>query len=644
VLYRAVSKYMANIATCPRWIKQSVMLTFDFLALFGAVWLSYILRLGPAFMPNMGQLLLMLCAPVIALPVFLRAGLYLAVVRYVGEHALWAVVKAVVKAALLWAFLAYMSQMTGVQGVPRAVPVIYALLGVALVGGSRFAARWLIGRTKRPASKPVRVVLIYGAGGAGRQLLASMRTEREVSPQGFIDDDVPLQGKDVDGLRVYAPKQLRGLIDRLGVRDVIVTMPGLSTARRKEVVAFLERHMVHVRILPALTDIVSGKHLVNMVREVDVGDLLGRDAVAADPCLLGQCIRDKVVLVTGAGGSIGSELCAQILSLAPQRLVLLESSEHALYQIERKLLTLSDCDIVASLGSVKDKDLLRRLLTKNQVQTIYHAAAHKHVPLVEANALEGVANNVQGTFNLAQAAYECGVESFVLISTDKAVRPANVMGATKRWAELVMQHFAQQASRTQTGQRFCAVRFGNVLGSSGSVIPLFKEQIARGGPVTVTHAEVTRYFMSIHEAVQLVIQSGSMARGGDIFLLDMGDPVKIVDLAHNMVSLAGRTVRSPTNPLGDIEIEVTGLRPGEKLYEELLIASSDAEGTDHPKIMRANETLTPESVFIDWLKQLQHHLDHQALEAVKHLLMGVAVGVDQSTSTAVLADGRFRQG
>lgn len=603
--------------------KQALLLMADAVLLVFAVWAAYSLRLGEGFVPNRLQLLLMLAAPVLAMPVFLKMGLYRSVIRYLGEQALWSVVKGMSLAALLWAGLAFMTQMTGVEGVPRAVPLFYWLIGMVLVGGVRFAARWLLWLPVRKRFAG-RQVLIYGAGDAGRQLAASLRRGRELFPAGFLDDDAELHGKDVDGLRVYAPGQLRTLIERFDIHDVIVTLPSVSSARRREVVVFLEQYPIRVRILPAMTDIANGLHLVNMVREVDIGDLLGRDPVAADPALLGHCIVGKAVLVTGAGGSIGTELCLQIAAIGPARLVLLEVSEHALYQIDRVLRSVADCEVVPCLGSVEDTGQVSRLLIEHRVHTIYHAAAHKHVPLVEANVLEGARNNVLGTLSVAQAAFDIGVEVFVLISTDKAVRPTNIMGATKRWAELIIQDFAHRVSMQATGQRFCAVRFGNVLGSSGSVIPLFREQIARGGPVTVTHAEVTRYFMSIHEAVQLVIQAGSLAGSGEIFLLDMGEPVKILDLARNMIRLAGNTVRDETSPEGDIEITITGLRPGEKLYEELLIAGGNADGTLHPKIMRANEPCWDEGAMASLIEQLKVSIEARDEVGVREMLMRVA--------------------
>ena len=620
---RIPSRLTQHFTSMDRRGKQLMMMVADVASLLFAVWAAYALRLGEWFVPSQQQIWLILTAPLLALPGFISLGLYRSVVRYLGEQALWAVLKATTMAAALWAILAFMTRMTGQEGVPRAVPLLYGLIAAVLVAGSRFGARWLLWLPVRRVFGG-RQVLIYGAGDAGRQLAASLRQARELFPAGFVDDDVALQGKDMDGLRVYSPTQLPSVIDRFGIHDVIVTLPSASGARRREVVAFLEQFSLRVRILPAVSAIADGRHLVNMVREVDIGDLLGRDPVAADPALLGRCISDKVVLVTGAGGSIGSELCQQITGLGPSRLVLLEASEHALYQIERVLRRVAPCPIVARLGSVKDAELVQQILREQRVETVYHAAAHKHVPLVEANVIEGVRNNVMGTLTLAQAAFDAGVETFVLISTDKAVRPTNVMGATKRWAELIVQDFARRAEQLGKGQRFCALRFGNVLGSSGSVIPLFREQIALGGPVTVTHAEVTRYFMSIHEAVELVIQAGSLAGGGEIFLLDMGDPVRILDLAHNMIRLAGHAVRDDDDPDGDIEIVVTGLRPGEKLYEELLIATSNAESTRHPKIMKASEPRLEGEELAGLLARLDMAVASQDAPAARVVLMAVA--------------------
>lgn len=623
IMPRLIHVRIANrLVEMPRLAKQALMLLTDIVLLSFAVWAAYSLRLGEAFMPNERQLLLLLMAPALAVPVFLKTGLYRSVIRYLGEQALWSVIKGMSLAALFWATLAFMTQMTGIEGVPRTVPMLYWLIGTALVVGSRFTARWLLWLPLRRRFSG-RQVLIYGVSEAGRQLAASLRHGRYLFPAGFLDDDASLHGKDIDSLRVYSPMQLPVLIERFGIHNVIVTLPFASNARRREVVAFLEQHPLKVSILPAVAEIAAGLNLVNLVRDVDIGDLLGRAPVAADPALLKRCITGKVVMVTGAGGSIGSELCRQINSLDPALLILLEVSEHALYQIERELNPVKSCEIVTSLGSVNNAALVSRLLSEYGVHTIYHAAAHKHVPIVEANILEGTRNNVFGSLTLAQAAFDSGVECFVLISTDKAVRPTNIMGATKRCAELVIQDFAKRSCADGRNQRFCIVRFGNVLGSSGSVIPLFKEQIAKGGPVTVTHANVTRYFMSIHEAVELVIQSSSMALGGEIFLLDMGEPVKIMDLARNMIRLGNHTVRDEEHPDGDIEIIITGLRPGEKLSEELLVSSS-VEGTQHSKIMKANEPCLDTGNLAKLIEQLETSIERQDDTSAREVLMRAA--------------------
>jgi FlaA1/EpsC-like NDP-sugar epimerase len=617
-------KYTQKLVSLSRSVKQILMLLTDSILLVFSVWAAYCLRLGEVFIPNYQQLALMFAAPVIAVPVFIKMGLYRSVIRYLGEQALWSVFKGVSLAAMLWAGLAFMTQMTGLEGVPRAVPLLYWLLGLVLVSSSRFTARWILWQPVRRRFSG-RQVLIYGAGNAGRQLASSLRTGRDMFPAGFLDDDEDLQGKDIDGLRVHHPDQLSELIERFDIHDIIVTLPSASNARRREVVEYLETFSVSVRILPALSDVASGKHLISMVRELDVGDLLGRDAVAPDQNFLSCCIANKVVLVTGAGGSIGSELCRQIVALGPRKLILLELSEHGLYQIERSLKEITDCEVIPCLGSVTNQRLVSHLMGCHGVQTVYHAAAHKHVPLVESNIIEGTENNINGTMTVASEAFAAGVETFVLISTDKAVRPTNVMGATKRWAELVVQDFARQAEQKNRAQRFCVVRFGNVLGSRGSVIPLFKEQIARGGPVTVTHAEVTRYFMSVYEAVELVIQTGSLAKGGEIFLLDMGEPVKVLDLARNMIRLAGHTVLDQANPNGEIEIEITGLRPGEKLREELFIATGNAEGTLHPKIMKANEPTVDAAQLEDLLARLRTALLSADEPLIRQVLMNGAL-------------------
>lgn len=615
-----------QLQLCDRRIKQTLMLITDISLLLVAAWTAYTIRSYPVhFIPNQAQLWLIAATPLIAIPIFIRMGLYRSVIRYLSEQAVWTIFKATALLSLLWTALGFFMLLGGKSwdGLPRTVPILFLCIAFLLMIISRFLARWIIWT---PLQQQVdgRQALIYGANEAGFQLAQSLRQSKEMFPAGFLDDDPKLYGKDLGGIRVYPPQELKRLQQLFGIQDVIVTLPNSSPAYKRKIVKLLESHHLHVRILPTLSDIASGKHLVNLIREIDIGDLLGRNTVKAIPELLDKCIRQKTVLVTGAGGSIGSELCQQIILHDPKCLILFEHNEHALYQLERSLKDRTIVPIVACLGSVKNKDCLERLLSSQTIHTIYHAAAYKHVPLVEDNISEGISNNVFGTWNLAEAAFEQSVETFVLISTDKAVRPTNIMGATKRWAELVVQYFATLAQQQKTGQHFCAVRFGNVLGSSGSVIPLFKEQIARGGPVTVTDPDVIRYFMSTHEAVELVIQAGSIAQGGEVFLLDMGEPVKIHELAKDMIQLAGHSVKDSEHPEGDIEIVFTGLRAGEKLYEELLILGEHVSSTEHPKIMRGAEPFPGSLIMIDLIKSLENKLKNND-NNLKELLMGVAL-------------------
>lgn len=578
--------------TLPRPVKSVMLAAVDAAMLVLVLWLSYQLRLGGMFRPGPYQVLIMALAPIIALPVFYVFGLYRAVIRYLPERAIWTVLKAMTIATLLWVFVLFIAEAMRFAIFPRSIPIFYFLGGTVVVAGMRFAAKaFLWGRLRE---SPVdATTLIYGAGEAGRQLATALRAERRGALAGFLDDDPGLQGRDVVGLRVYPPARLPELIESLGVAEVILSMPSIDASRRRAIVEQLSRLPITIRTLPAISEIASGKYLVGQLRQIDIDDLLGRSSVPADPDLLRPMIEGRVIMVTGAGGSIGSELCRIVADWSPKRLVLFEANEHALYQIERTLRKgAPDFEIVPLLGSVTDGDLVRRTLAAHAVEVVMHAAAHKHVPLVEANPLAGVRNNVFGTQIVAEAALDAGVANFILVSTDKAVRPTNVMGATKRWAELIVRDVGKRARTAGRDQRFCAVRFGNVLGSTGSVVPLFREQIAAGGPVTLTDERMTRYFMSIHEAAELIIQAGTLSEGGELFLLDMGAPVKIRDLAENMIRLAGLTIRDASRPDGDIAIEVTGARPGEKLFEELFYDPARAEVTRHPKIMRTRMVYT----------------------------------------------------
>lgn len=570
----------------PRGWKQAILIAYDTAALITVLWVSYNLRLG--FYRTEGvHHILMATAPIVAIPVFIRFGLYRAVIRYLPDRALWTIVQAMAVATLLWVFLLFLAEATRFGALPRTIPIFFFVFGSVVIAGSRFAAKYLLWSPAVHAGGKLPPVAIYGAGPAGTQLASALRSQRGGFVSAFIDDDKNLQGRDVMGVRVYSPANLGTLVTDHGIKEVILSLPEITAAERETIYSELAKYPLKVRALPAITDLATGKYVVSQLREIDIDDLLGRSSVPADPELLEQMIGGRVILVSGAGGSIGSELCRIVARWEPKLLVLFEANEFALYEIERSLKKETTIPLVPVLGSVTDRKLVTRTLATHGVEVIFHAAAHKHVPLVEANPLEGVRNNVLGTKTIAEAALAAGVRNFILVSTDKAVRPTNVMGATKRWAELIVRHCATAASEKGSGQLFCAVRFGNVLGSNGSVVPLFREQIAAGGPVTLTDERMTRYFMSIHEAAELIVQAGALSEGGDLFLLEMGEPVKIRALAENMIQLAGLSVRSPENPGGDIEIQVTGARPGEKLYEELFYDPGQASRTRQAKILRS---------------------------------------------------------
>jgi FlaA1/EpsC-like NDP-sugar epimerase len=585
----------------------------DILICWLALWLAFWVRLGSDKLINpLGDhLWLFLTAPLVAIPIYIRSGMYRAVLRYLGNDALVSIFKAVSVSALLLALVVYWNRQAPAV-VPRSLVFNYWWLSLLLAGGLRllmrqyFMGNWLDVRTAmnlaaRDDGLPR--VAVYGAGTAGNQLVAALRMGRSMKPVAFIDDDDSIATRVIAGLKVYKPKHIAELISETGAQEILLAIPSASRARRKEVLQYLEAFPLHIRSVPAIMDLASGRVRVDDIQEVDIADLLGRDAVPPQTELFERCIRDKVVMVTGAGGSIGSELCRQLIGSQPRTLVLFEHAEFNLYSIHGELEESIRREslpirLVPILGSVRSQEHLLEVMRAWGVDTLYHAAAYKHVPMVEHNIAEGVRNNVLGTLSAAQAALKAGVEHFVLISTDKAVRPTNVMGSTKRLAELVLQALSRESApllfhdtsgvRQVNKTHFTMVRFGNVLGSSGSVIPLFRQQIKRGGPVTVTHPSVTRYFMTIPEAAQLVIQAGAMGQGGEVFVLDMGQPVKILDLAEKMIHLSGFSVRSERNPQGDIEIQFTGLRPGEKLYEELLIGDN-VSPTSHPMILRASE-------------------------------------------------------
>ena len=585
--------------------KLLAVMTMDWLLLPLSVWLAFALRFSQWWPPEMQQFgWLFIISPLLAIPIFTRWGLYRAILNYISIKAFFAIVKAVSLHVLV--FMGF-TMIVDIPGIPVTVFVIYWLVTLTLVGGSRALLRtylqWLRGNSHSRTK-----VIIYGAGSAGAELVEALQAGIEFLPIAFIDEKRELQGTEIRGLKVYPAHLIESVLEKYGVKQVLLAIPSAQRARRQEIINLLEPLRVHVKTVPALMDIVSGRSKVEDLREVGILDILGRKRVPPDERLLAACITDKSVMVTGAGGSIGSELCRQIINLHPHRLILFEASEFALYTIERELRefcvsnggALSKIQIVPVLGNITNEHKVQLVLETFEVQTLYHAAAYKHVPLVEFNPIEGVKNNIFGTWRTAKAAVTANVETFILISTDKAVRPTNVMGATKRVAELVIQGLAHRSEHT----RFSIVRFGNVLGSSGSVVPLFRQQIRRGGPITLTHPDMTRYFMTIREAAQLVIQAGSMGNGGVVFVLDMGEPVLIRDLAKRMVSLSGLTVRDAENPNGDISIVTTQLRPGEKIYEELLLGNN-VTITQHPRIMRAQEFELPWTDVEQILTQLE---------------------------------------
>lgn len=630
-------KLIVPILALPRVAKRFVALSVDFGLCVLTVWLAFYLRMGEFVALSGAAMWAVTASVIIALPFFIISGLYRAIFRYSGWPALLAVARAVGIYGLLYASV---FTAIGVAGVPRTVGIIQPMLLLLFVGASRALARVWLGdqylNILKQASRPK--VLIYGAGTSGRQLAAAMASSHEMQVAGFLDDDERLHGHVLNGQPIYNPADLDTLATTLNISDVLLAMPSLSRYRRNEILSQVRSARVAVRTLPSVNDLAQGKVSISDIRELYIDDLLGRETVAPNYILLAKNIVGKVVLVTGAGGSIGSELCRQILVLSPAKLLLIEQSEFALYaihqELEEKLAALGVATLpvlVPLLASVQDDDRMREIMSTWHPDTVYHAAAYKHVPLVEHNPAAGIKNNVLGTLRTAQAAAENGVTDFVLISTDKAVRPTNVMGASKRLAEMALQALAAtQAGAGGAGAtKFSMVRFGNVLGSSGSVVPKFRQQIRDGGPITLTHPEVTRYFMTIPEAAQLVIQAGAMAKGGDVFVLDMGQPVKIIDLARRMVELSGLTVKDEQHPDGDIAIEISGLRPGEKLYEELLIGDNP-KPTQHPRIMKAHEDFIPWAEFEPKLAALELALNVNDVGVIRLMLQQLVAGYSPS--------------
>jgi FlaA1/EpsC-like NDP-sugar epimerase len=615
-----IDRMAQPLLALPRSVKRSLALTMDAALCVLCVWLALSLRYEAWVELKGVHWLAVAAAILVALPVFIFTGLYRAIFRYAGSAAFMAIVR-----ACLMFGIAYFMMFTviGVPGIPRTVGLLMPVLLFLAVGASRMVARYWLGGLYMQVlrSKSLPQVVIYGAGKAGRQLAAALAHSPEMVVRRFVDDSAQLQGRTLNGLPIHPPSWLKANAAAHGITDVLLAIPSASHSRRAEILNELLSLQLHVRTLPGMADLAQGRVQVKDLMEVDIEDLLGRDPVAPVDDLLHRHVRGKVVLVTGAGGSIGSELCRQIGQLSPSTLLLVEWSEFALYAIHRELEQAAPAvNVVPLLASVSDGARMRQIMGVWRPDTVYHAAAYKHVPLVEHNPVEGLINNTLGTLTTALAARDHGVAQFVLVSTDKAVRPTNIMGASKRLAEMTLQGLAQQKPHTC----FSMVRFGNVLGSSGSVVPLFRQQIEAGGPITLTHEDITRYFMTIPEAAQLVIQAGAMAEGGDVFVLEMGEPVRIVDLARRMVELSGRTVCDEQNPEGDIELRITGLRPGEKLYEELLIGDN-AMPTAHPRVMKAHEACPPWAELAQQIEELGVLLERNDVPAIKsklELLLG----------------------
>lgn len=618
-----------SLLNLPRFIKRGLVILFDLLICGLSVWFAFGLRLDQWGNFQGQQWIVFLVAVGFSFPLFISFGLYRAIFRYIGTTAFISITHVfIIYTGLFFGVFA----LYGVSEVPRSIGIIQPMLLFFGIGASRYFVRYWLGGindVQKVFRRAQPIALIYGAGFVGRQLASVLVSNKDMLVKGFIDDDTHLQGSTINGIFVFANTGLKDLIYRLEITDVLLAIPSASQNRRKEIIGSLSNCGVRVRTLPGLIDLASARVRISDLYDLDMNDLLGREVVSPELDLLEKNILGRVVLVTGAGGSIGSELCRQIIKSSPKSLILIDSSEHSLYliyeELKRTLMGLEDArlvggsddnafsspnpklsiELVPCLASVRDRDLLLKIFKNHKPATVFHAAAYKHVPLVEQNPAEGILNNVYGTFTSAQVSLECGVKNFILVSTDKAVRPTNVMGASKRIAELVLQAMTDFAIKDNHATNFSMVRFGNVLGSSGSVAPLFRSQIEAGGPITLTHPEVTRFFMTIPEAAQLVIQAGAMAEGGDVFVLDMGKPIRIYDLATKMVYLSGLLVKDEAHPHGDIEIKVTGLRPGEKLYEELLIGDNP-QPTLHPKIMKAHEE------FLSW-NDLQQKLEKLSL-------------------------------
>jgi FlaA1/EpsC-like NDP-sugar epimerase len=621
----------------PRIVKRILVLSIDASLCVLTVSIAFYLRLGE-WVPISDNTIWMPIVAVavslfISIPIFIVSGFYRAIFRYSGWSALTTISKAIGIYALIYStiFTIY-----GISGVPRTIGLIQPLLLLLAIGATRSIARYWLGDIYQTqiVRNALPKVLVYGAGAAGRQLAAALANSHEMKVVGFLDDDKRLHGQFLNGLRIYVPNDLVDLVLPLNISDVLLAIPSASRKRRNEILTQILKAKVSVRTLPSVTELAQGKVTTSDLRDLDIDDLLGREPVPPDVKLLSKTIINKTVLITGAGGSIGSEICRQVILSHPKCLLLIDQNEYALYSIHQELINKiesTSIQIIPLLASVCDKKRVMYILSAWKPDTIYHAAAYKHVPLVEHNPVEGIRNNVFGTITLANAAIEFNIKNFVLISTDKAVRPTNIMGATKRIAEMALQALSSKLknepkhhseSPLEQNTIFSIVRFGNVLGSSGSVVPLFRQQVKDGGPITLTHQSITRYFMSIPEAAQLVLQAAALGHGGDLFILDMGEPVKIIDLAKRVIELSGLLVKNTENPNGDIEIKITGLRPGEKLYEELLIGDNPIR-TTQPKIMRAHEEFLEWDVLENKLNNLSNALENNDVEEIIRILKDI---------------------
>ncbi|WP_333796372.1 polysaccharide biosynthesis protein [Rheinheimera sp.] len=619
------------LLSLPRYAKRAISVLADIVFLTCSMLVAIFVTQENAYTALLQTFPIFLLSVPITILAFTKLGLYRAVVRYIGQHALGAVLAGILSNAMI---LVMLFQLVGITDKGNLV-FVYAILALVTSGGLRLVARMFLFQRHNGHKQRV---LIYGAGSSGRQLAQALFNGEQFHPVAFVDDDATLQRSTILGIHVGSPAQIAAIVKSKNVSRILLAMPSASRARRREVLESLDNLPIPVQTVPGMSDIVDGSMRIDELQDVKIEDLLGRDPVAPKLKLMHANIKDKVVMVTGAGGSIGSELCRQIVQYEPTVLVLFEASEYALYAIEQELSAYVqelgvDVQIKPILGNVQKQSRIQSVMQSFKVQTVYHAAAYKHVPLVEFNVVEGVSNNVFGTWHAAEAAIASGVETFVLISTDKAVRPTNVMGASKRLAELVLQALSTRQQKT----RFCMVRFGNVLGSSGSVVPLFREQIRNGGPLTVTHPEIIRYFMTIPEAAQLVIQAGAMGKGGDVFVLDMGEPVRIADLARRMVHLMGLEVKDQAHPDGDIEICFSGLRPGEKLYEELLIGENVRQ-TAHPRIMAADEVSLSWQEMSELLRRLEQHCDNFAVHQIVDLVTAAPTGFNHSSPVSDLVE------